>query len=483
MVGSVVPESEWNKRRSSVRRSRWPQGHSRAVSGMTTSTTETPVEGSSRVSNPTGADEEIASETAPSASSGDAGDAAPATAAKKTPVKKATAKKTARKTPAKKASSGENVRRQRRTPLFPAATFEDALELATAVYEAGAGQPVRRVTLFDQLGKSPDSGRSRQLVTNSAKYGLTTGSYTAEFLALTQDGLQAVGDDVSAAARLRARFKLAVESVEVFKTLYETYLGNRLPAQAVLADKAREAGVPEEDLSECVETFTVNTKFVGVLRSISGAERLLSIDAIIDDFLPAGTTPAPAPRALVHPRGSATPSEEQIENAGYDTACFYISPIGHEGSEQRKHADLFMGALVEPALGEFGLRLVRADQIGDAGMITGQIIEHIIHSKLVIVDLSFHNPNVFYELALRHAVRRPIVQISRASDRLPFDVGQVRTIVVDTTDIYTLVPQLESLKAQIAAQIRKTLDEKSEVENPLSVFAPSFWTHLPTVQA
>jgi hypothetical protein len=168
----------------------------------------------------------------------------------------------------------------------------------------------------------------------------------------------------------------------------------------------------------------------------------------------------------------------EAPNADFDTACFYITPIGEEGSEQRKHSDLFMGALVEPSLTEFGLRLVRAD-IGEAGMITGQIIEHIIHSKLVVVDLSFHNPNVFYELALRHAVRKPIVQISRAADKLPFDIGQVRTIVVDTTDIYTLVPQLESLKAQIAAQIRKTLDEQSEVENPLSIFAPSFWQYLP----
>jgi hypothetical protein len=59
----------------------------------------------------------------------------------------------------------------------------------------------------------------------------------------------------------------------------------------------------------------------------------------------------------------------------------------------------------------------------------------------VIADLSFHNPNVFYELALRHAVRKPIVQISRTADRLPFDIGQFRTIVVDTTDIYSLVPR------------------------------------------
>jgi hypothetical protein len=172
-------------------------------------------------------------------------------------------------------------------------------------------------------------------------------------------------------------------------------------------------------------------------------------------------------------------ANNEVLSTDFETACFYITPIGDEGSEQRKHADLFMGALIEPSLTEFNLRLVRADRIGDAGMITAQIIEHIIHSRLVIVDLSFHNPNVFYELALRHAVRKPIVQISRSADKLPFDIGQVRTIVVDTTDIYSLVPQLESLKAQIAAQIRKTLDEKSEVENPLSIFAPHFWKYLP----
>jgi hypothetical protein len=390
----------------------------------------------------------------------------------KAPAKKVAKKASKRGVSPKKSNA---PKRQRRTPLFPASTFEDALELAIAIYEVGAGQQVRRITLFDHLGHSPDSGRSRQWVTNSAKYGLTTGSYSAEFLQLTADGLQAVADDVSASMRIRARFKLAVEEIPVFKTLYETYLGNRLPTQAVLADKAKEFGVPDEDLAECVETFTVNTKYVGVLRTISGAERLLSIDAVIDDF----AQPAHEMRLPTNARTAGLSLGSQPATGEFDTACFYITPIGTDGTEQRKHSDLFMGSLVEPALSEFGLRLVRADQIGEPGMITGQIIEHIIHSKLVIVDLSFHNPNVFYELALRHAVRKPIVQISRTADRLPFDVGQFRTIMVDTTDIYSLVPQLESLKAEIAAQIRKTLDEKAGVENPLSIFAPTFWDNMP----
>ena len=44
--------------------------------------------------------------------------------------------------------------------------------------------------------------------------------------------------------------------------------------------------------------------------------------------------------------------------------CFVISPIGSVDSTERKHADLVLTALVEPALDQLGLRAVRADCVG-----------------------------------------------------------------------------------------------------------------------
>jgi hypothetical protein len=164
-------------------------------------------------------------------------------------------------------------------------------------------------------------------------------------------------------------------------------------------------------------------------------------------------------------------TESQISHE-MENVCFYISPIGDEDSEHRKHADLFLGSIVEPALEEFGLKVVRADMIGKPGMITAQIIDHILKAKLVIADLSFHNPNVFYELALRHISRLPIVQIIRIGDGIPFDLDQVRTIQIDTTDIYTLVPKLQSYKAEIATQVRAVLANPDSVDNPLSTYYP-----------
>jgi hypothetical protein len=167
-----------------------------------------------------------------------------------------------------------------------------------------------------------------------------------------------------------------------------------------------------------------------------------------------------------------------VQEDDLSKVCFIVSPIGADGSEQRQHANLVLGSLIEPALQELGLKPVRADQISKPGLITGQVIEHIAKAALVIADLSFANPNVYYELALRHAARRPVVQITRSSDKLPFDVGQYRTVTIDMTNIYTLVPQLDLHRQEIARQCRAALNEGVPSLTQLSLFYPQFWDHI-----
>jgi hypothetical protein len=119
-------------------------------------------------------------------------------------------------------------------------------------------------------------------------------------------------------------------------------------------------------------------------------------------------------------------------SAAISSRIFYITPIGEENYEPRHHADFLMEYIVTPAVAEFGLTVVRADQIAKAGMIGKQVIEHILKARLVTADLSFHNPNVFYELCPRHAIRLPTVQIKRRVDTIPFDLNQYRTIPIET---------------------------------------------------
>src|SRR4051812_8405570 len=127
-------------------------------------------------------------------------------------------------------------KRGRSQRTFPASTFEEPLEFAQAVFGIGSGQSVKRLTLFDQLGKSPESGSSRQLVINAGKYGLTRGGMQAENIELTEEGISAVDEQVSAREQARARIMLAIERIDPFAKLYEKFVGNKLPAKAVLID-------------------------------------------------------------------------------------------------------------------------------------------------------------------------------------------------------------------------------------------------------
>jgi len=142
-------------------------------------------------------------------------------------------------------------------------------------------------------------------------------------------------------------------------------------------------------------------------------------------------------------------------------------------SEQREHADFMMTYVIEPALKEFNLKVIRADRMGKPGMIGKQVVEHILKSRLVIADLSFHNPNVFYELCLRHTTRLPTVQIIRAVDKIPFDLNQYRTIPIETRNAYTLYPKLQTYTAQVANQVRRALEDSDSGDNPISLYYPS----------
>lgn len=70
-------------------------------------------------------------------------------------------------------------------------------------------------------------------------------------------------------------------------------------------------------------------------------------------------------------------------------------------------------------------------------------------------------------------MKLPVVQIVRASDRIPFDVNQMRTIPIDTSDIYALVPKIESYRAEIANQVRRALEAGHVVDTPISIYFPN----------
>jgi hypothetical protein len=145
--------------------------------------------------------------------------------------------------------------------------------------------------------------------------------------------------------------------------------------------------------------------------------------------------------------------------------CFMIAPIGDEGTETRERSDQILEYVVSPVAHACDYRVVRADQISEPGMITAQVIQHIVDDPMVVADLTDWNPNVFYELALRHALRKPTVHLIQSGQKIPFDVAGARTVQVD----HRSLPSVEACKKELEKQIRSVEKNPSLVDNPISV--------------
>lgn len=146
---------------------------------------------------------------------------------------------------------------------------------------------------------------------------------------------------------------------------------------------------------------------------------------------------------------------------GDDKECFIITPIGGATSVIRRETDGLIKTVFSPILKKNGFKAVAAHQISETGSITKQVIKRIIEADLVIANLTELNPNVMYELGIRHCARKPVIVVARDDVNLPFDLSDERTIFYKN-DMFGV----EELQASLEAMIPISLAD-SEPDNPV----------------
>jgi hypothetical protein len=154
------------------------------------------------------------------------------------------------------------------------------------------------------------------------------------------------------------------------------------------------------------------------------------------------------------------------EEAETSKMCFVICPIGEEGSEERVRSDKMLKHVIRPVAEAEGYEAVRGDKISVPGDIPTQLVDRLLHAPLVIADLTGRNPNVYYELGLRHAARKPVLLIQQAQDPAPaaFDVASIRVITVDLQEL----DSVEACKAELRRHIRAVKQNPDDVQSPVS---------------
>jgi predicted nucleotide-binding protein len=168
-------------------------------------------------------------------------------------------------------SQEEKTRKQR---PFPKDTLEDALRIARTIQDENNGQPMKRIFIADHLKVKPDSSNFRYLISSSYQYGLTTGNYKSEYLALAS-----LGTSITKAKDDRERIPFlqeAIQKITVFKDFYQRYRDAKLPtedyAKKLFKDEFK---VPEEHLDECYNLMVTNGRFAEIIQDVAGAPRVV----------------------------------------------------------------------------------------------------------------------------------------------------------------------------------------------------------------
>lgn len=113
--------------------------------------------------------------------------------------------------------------------------------------------------------------------------------------------------------------------------------------------------------------------------------------------------------------------------------CFVITPIGEKGSSVRQGTDELLGNIIKPVLEELGYEVIVPHEMDDAGSITNHIIQHIVNDEMVVANLTGLNPNVMYELAIRHSFAKPVVCVIENGTKLPFDISADRAVFYENS--------------------------------------------------
>lgn len=319
-----------------------------------------------------------------------------------------------------------------KAPPYPRSSLEKALRIPRSILDQNAGQDCTEEESAKYVGVKFNKGPYGVEISTSIKYGLLERPEAGK-LRLTQLARKILkpqeSDDYISGARS------AVLKAPVISEIYLHYRGENLPDMEFFDNALTEKfKIPPEKLSEFKSIFFDTLKMAELVTEHDGKYRL--IDALEDED--SGQTKV----------NETFQKLEKTTKVKPEDTCFVMMPFSNPlGSYYEK--------IYKPAIEKAGLKPVRADdEIFGTGKIIDQIWTGIYSAKILIAELTTRNPNVFYELGLAHALKKPVVLVSSNEEDVPFDLNHIRVIYYDVTDPFWGPKLIDKIAENILSAIK-----------------------------
>jgi nudix-type nucleoside diphosphatase (YffH/AdpP family) len=135
-----------------------------------------------------------------------------------------------------------------------------------------------------------------------------------------------------------------------------------------------------------------------------------------------------------------------------ERTCFVIMPFGDKPDENGNpiHFDTVYEDFIKPTVEAIGIPCIRCDKIEESGGIHTKMFTGIYDADVSVVDITLRNPNVFYELGVRHALKRNVTIIIRqAGTQIPFNISGFTVVEYKSDDPVN--------QKQVAEEIQKMI--------------------------
>lgn len=251
--------------------------------------------------------------------------------------------------------------------------------------------------------------RFLDLLRSANQYGLVSGAGASATIRIEKQG-QEIVFPASPKERQTALLN-AFHNVDDFKSVSAFYGDKKIPEdEFFLNTLTRQFNIPRDRVEMFSQVFISNLEYLRAFDVVQKVPSGEGIEDTEDEKL------VPEKRISKHPR----------VRSFLDT-CFVMMPFG-------EWFDKYYQEIYIPAIREAGFEPVRADELFATGTVVEQIWEQIKKAKILLADLTDRNANVFYELGLAHAARKPVVFTTPKVEDVPFDLRHLRVILYDVRE-------------------------------------------------
>lgn len=311
-------------------------------------------------------------------------------------------RKTKKSTPLRPSTTGKG-----QVWTFPKQPVEEAIKVPKQIEEKNAGNPMPASVLAKAVGfRQSNDWRFLELLRSANQYGLVSGAGANATVRVEK-----LGQDIVAPASPHDRQTALLASfnnVPDFKAVAEFYGDKKIPEdEFFLNTLTRQFNISRDRVDTFSEVFVANRKYLRAFHVAQTEVKTEGMANLEGEKLPPERRDSKQPRVREH-----------LET------CFVMMPFGI-------WFDKYYQEIYIPGIREAGFEPVRADELFSSASVVEQIWEQIKKARVLLADLTDRNANVFYELGLAHAAKKPVVFTAPKVEDVPFDLRHLRVIIYD----------------------------------------------------